>query len=199
MDRKEGFTLIELLVVVAIIAILAAMLLPALSQARERARAAVCISNLKQIYLINMLYVEDNEQRIFTLGAPGSRLTSLVRYLPRSEQQKVMLCPSDREPYGVDWPTFYISYGINAGTYGQPVGSTGCEGRKLATIRNDHSGVLFWTETYEGYHMYDDQIAENRIGYRHNDGCNILFLDGHVSWRQKLLKSGGQDPNLWAR
>jgi prepilin-type N-terminal cleavage/methylation domain-containing protein len=72
--KKRAFTLIELLVVIAIIAILAAMLLPALSKAREKARSISCVSQLKQIGMAQQLYADDHNGFIAhkLLGSNGS-------------------------------------------------------------------------------------------------------------------------------
>ena len=72
--HRKGFTLIELLVVIAIIAILASMILPALRKAREQANRAVCINNLRQIYLGGCMYAQDNDGYlpVVTMGGYGN-------------------------------------------------------------------------------------------------------------------------------
>ena len=122
-DSKKQFTLIELLVVIAIIAILAAMLLPALSKAREKARAISCTNQLKQINLANAMYRDDNDEWWVITGYKNSvRLdypTSAYQwglvfqhlgYLPKGDgTAKIIHCPSIVSNYN----NYLTSYGVN--------------------------------------------------------------------------------------
>ena len=106
MKRSNGFTLIELLVVIAIIAILAAILFPVFAQAREKARAIACISNLKQIGTAQAMYIQDYDETLGDLetgaitgdacrGTDGKSGTLWSGYLqPYIKNMGVMFCPS---------------------------------------------------------------------------------------------------------
>jgi prepilin-type N-terminal cleavage/methylation domain-containing protein/prepilin-type processing-associated H-X9-DG protein len=99
----SGFTLIELLVVIAIIAILAAILFPVFAQAREKARQTSCLSNMKQIGLAFMQYVQDYDETYTGMGSYADPVnggtTNLVPYdgliMPYIKSDKVFQCPSD--------------------------------------------------------------------------------------------------------
>jgi len=203
---RRGFTLIELLVVIAIIAILAAILFPVFAKAREKARQASCLSNIKQMGIATMSYIQDYDE-CYPLGYrnagpneylpvekttrnPGQWVAWFDNVYPYIKNAQVFVCPSFN---GV------VDYGYNS--WLMPRSYSPIAPFNLAQLTHPAETILFY-DTYNGVGhpcgypwVVDARSAPNceakpAADYgtykyaRHNDGCNIAFADGHGKWLQ---------------
>lgn len=215
-SRAAAFTLIELLVVIAIIAILAALLLPALSAAKEKGRQIQCLNNLKQITTAMLIYADDDYRH----QAPNSRDAEWEFYSPLQfktgqlwpylKMEKIWLCPNTvprnkvkfNAPLG--YPTNW-SYVFN----GTPVDSQTGDGMGTidpAKVKYSPTRVFWifeqsWTDEY----AFDNTVAlynwwvpgigtfdyrDDTLGAYHSKVGNLAYFDGHAGAmsRAKFLK-----------
>ncbi len=201
---KRGFTLIELLVVIAIIAILAAILFPVFARAREKARQASCINNLKQLGLAFLQYAQDYDECLPLLRTYTSAGTIYYPWVlePYHRNWQLWYCPSRDKSDGVG------QYGLPCSIYKQTrmnsasgENSPGCPyGRpvKLAELRTPAETPLLaecasiWRDnpsyaknTVGSYRAMPYEMSAWRGGWGHyaaphNDARNILCCDGHA-------------------
>lgn len=125
--RRTAFTLIELLVVIAIIAILAAILFPVFAQAREKARQTDCASNLKQIAMATLMYVQDYDQT-WPMIAPGNNHVGIAQELDTYLSQSSSLGT---------WPNFAPAY--EGGVWQCP---------DYTFVPDDRTGTHYWAYGY---------------------------------------------------
>ena len=208
MTPKHHFTLIELLIVIAIIAILAAMLMPALQKARESARTVGCTNNFKQIGLANHNYMMAHDDWIvpaqlayqgdswFQLLVPhGAILKSVNR---AGTKGSTFACPSEPVPFG--WTKVngtqvefgYTHYLVNAYLTGRPYSTAEYNDNcwtKLSRLRTPGKTLLA-SESIQKSKFYTKYTTD--FSYRHNSNgingqsgstglVNILYVDGRAA------------------
>jgi prepilin-type N-terminal cleavage/methylation domain-containing protein/prepilin-type processing-associated H-X9-DG protein len=204
---RRGFTLIELLVVIAIIAILASILFPVFGRAREMARRTSCLSNEKQMGLAFMMYAQDFDEGLPTwctaygVANPTPETVDsfwdykLIPYIKSGTMPNkgtigsvsggVWKCPSSTETsatarsYGYSRGVFYNNDPAAAQTYRYPF---------ISAMDKPASTILVGDSGSDGYLNRPAELwyyvsNKNReMPFRHMDGANYLFADGHAKW-----------------
>ena len=199
---RHGFTLIEILVVISIVGLIAGLLFPVFSRARDSARTATCASNLKQIGLAFRLYLNDNRNLHPVdqgpLG-PYANCNWADQIYPYAKSTAIFSCPTDEygefrpgcpasEPTGnilypsQDWDG---SYSLNIFTQFMKGGLTGTFSD--TRIRTPSETILFCDGHGERADFGNPLVIESRdlsdLGKRHNYGVNVGYADGHVKWK----------------
>jgi len=199
--KQTGFTLIELLVVIAIIAILAAILFPVFAQAREKARAVSCLSNLKQIGLAGFMYAQDYDETLVRANGNGDSTewsAALDPYIKNKGnlgqnnaalQGTVFSCPSRTVGNPYDYTVNGFITGANTGAAWWPPDSNGDRTEPSLTMAGiDYpADTVFsadankwraagWGVPYEG--SGTDFLRDQDVGFeKHTDECVKFVKD----------------------
>ncbi len=190
--KDRGFSLVELLVVIGIIAMLIAMLLPALARARQQAQMIECRSNMRQVGLYLLGYANQWKGAMFppSLGdsQPQTNRWPVFVFDPPVYDPPIMLCPSDLEP------TYEHSYILNAHIPQRKVTYSNTQLPGLTP-----SDVIVMGEKVTStpdYYMDPGDYTGKVEFYRHGAmyGSNYLFLDLHVDTQLPRDANAGIDP-----